>query len=164
MHHKLSHPINSGHHVQQANLRLQANNGGIESPFRRESGREIGRISRRLKKHQPTTYASSCINSGPPFHPAITVQPAHHNQFNHSTEPTTACAQVHTMEINSGRKILPDRNSKVNNFASVNQKHHPPVVWPIFTSSKTPANPATSRPMTKGSYKCVTPISGSTDM
>ena len=105
MHHKLSHPINSGHHVQRANHRLQTNNGGIESPFRSESGRKNERNSRRLKKHQPITYASLCINSVPPFYPGITVQPAHHNQFIHSTGPTNACAQAHTVQINSGHHV-----------------------------------------------------------
>ena len=131
MHHKLSHPINSGHHVQRASHRLQTNNGGIESPFRSESGRKNERNSRRLKKHQPITYASLCINSEPPFYHAITVQPAHHNQFNHSTEPTTYCAQTHTMEIYCGHKILQDRNSKVNNFASSHQPAYDQRVIPM---------------------------------
>ena len=117
MHPKLSHPINSGHHVQRANHHLQTNNEGIESPFRSESGRENERNNRRLQKHQPITYVSLCINSEPHVYPAITVQPAQHNQLNHSAEPINSCAQVHTMQINSGHKILPDRNSKVINFA-----------------------------------------------
>ena len=60
MHTKLSHPINSGHHVRPANHHLR-----IESPPKSESGRENERNNCRLKEYQPVTFASLCINSEP---------------------------------------------------------------------------------------------------
>ena len=159
MHTKPSDPINSGHYVRPANHHLR-----IESPPRSKPGRENERNNCRLKKYQPVTYASLYIYSEPYLYPAISVQPAHINQINHSAKPTNECAQAHTVKINSGHQNLPDENSKVLNFASVNQKHQPPVVRPIPTGCPNPANPATSLPMTRGSYKSVTPMLGSPDM
>ena len=108
MHTKPSDPINSGHYVWPANHHLR-----IESPPRSKPGRWNERNNCRLKKYQPVTYASLYIYSEPHLYPAISVQPAHHNQLNHSAKPTNDCAQAHTVKINSGHQNLPDENSKV---------------------------------------------------
>ena len=121
VHTKQSDPINSGHYVQPEN-----HHPWFKNPHRSKPGREDKRNNCRLQKYQTVTYASPHIYSEPYLCPATSVQPAHINQINYSARE---CAQVHMVKINSGHQNLPDKNSKVLQFASVNQKNNTPMVY-----------------------------------